>query len=506
MKKIFIALMMAGATVASCDMNMTPYGALDDQTAIQTLNDCFRFRNGLYTSMRSLCTGGYITYPEVQMDMFQGTIANGNRIGPIAEGNIVSSTGEFETIWANLYTILNAANYIIEKADGLRTGGTLSETDLQALARYEGEAKFVRAYCYYWLADHFCQPYSEENAETDGLGIPVVTTYYPTYDSSVYPGRGTQAATYKQIEDDLADAYTALSTFEQTDRSAAAPNAIYFSSYAVRALQARVALLKGDDTNALAYAEDVIESGIYPLAKPNAYASMWTNDEGTEVIFRTFMSSVELGSSTGMSFLNESSNMADYVPTYDALAMYEENDIRFNAFFTASNLNIQGTSLKAFTFSKYPGNPALIPSGELPNRMNMAKPFRTSELYLIAAEAAYNLGQTSVANGYINDLREQRISGYERQDLAGSALLDLIHQERTRELIGEGFRISDLRRWGEGFQRNPSHPEQPALEPLLRAAGASLSYPAGDHRFVWPIPSAELESNPQMAGQQNPGY
>ena len=506
MKKIFIALMMAGATVASCDMNMTPYGALDDETAIQTLNDCFRFRNGLYTSMRGLCTGGYITYPEVQMDMFQGTIDNGNRIGVIANGNFTSSTGEFETIWANLYTVINAANYIIEKIDDLRASGTFSDADLLSMSRYEGEAKFMRAYCYYWLADHYCPAYSTENAETDGLGIPVVTTYYPTYDSSVYPGRGTQAATYKQIEDDLADAYTALTTFEQTDKSAVAPNAIYFSSYAVRALQARVALLKGDDTNALAYAEDVIESGIYPLATPNAYADMWTNDEGTEVIFRTFMSSVELGSSTGMSFLNEDANNADYVPSYDALAMYEENDIRLNAFFTVSDLSIQGTNLQAYTFNKYPGNSALIPTGSKPNRMNMAKPFRTSELYLIAAEAAYNLGQTTEANDYINDLREQRINDYERQELVGSVLLDMIHQERNRELIGEGFRISDLRRWGEGFQRNPSHPEQPALEALLRAGGNDLSYTAGDHRFVWPIPSAEIESNPQMEGQQNDGY
>ena len=38
------------------------------------------------------------------------------------------------------------------------------------------------------------------------------------------------------------------------------------------------------------------------------------------------------------------------------------------------------------------------------------------------------------------------------------------------------------------------------------AGGNDLSYTAGDHRFVWPIPSAEIESNPQMEGQQNDGY
>jgi hypothetical protein len=38
------------------------------------------------------------------------------------------------------------------------------------------------------------------------------------------------------------------------------------------------------------------------------------------------------------------------------------------------------------------------------------------------------------------------------------------------------------------------------------AAGKNLSYAAGDYRFVWPIPSDEIQVNPQLEGQQNPGY
>lgn len=63
MKKIFLALLMVGALVTSCDMDKKPYGSLDNDTAIQNLNDCRRFRNGLYSSMRSLTTGGYVNYP-----------------------------------------------------------------------------------------------------------------------------------------------------------------------------------------------------------------------------------------------------------------------------------------------------------------------------------------------------------------------------------------------------------------------------------------------------------
>ncbi len=48
MKKIFIALLMVGGLLASCDMDKKPYGSLDDQTAIQTLNDCKRFEHAFH--------------------------------------------------------------------------------------------------------------------------------------------------------------------------------------------------------------------------------------------------------------------------------------------------------------------------------------------------------------------------------------------------------------------------------------------------------------------------
>ena len=28
----------------------------------------------------------------------------------------------------------------------------------------------------------------------------------------------------------------------------------------------------------------------------------------------------------------------------------------------------------------------------------------------------------------------------------------------------------------------------------------------GDHRYVWPIPQEEIDSNPNIANQQNPQY
>lgn len=509
MKHIYIILIMMGVSLASCDMDKKPYGSLEDQTAIQSLNDAQRFRNGLYTRMRGLTTGAYVYTSDIQMDIFHGIITNGNRNGMFSNGNILSSDTDIESMWANNYAAINSANYLIETIEALLTSGVeYTDAEQATLKRYAGEAYFVRGYCYYWLFDHFCEAYTAANAQVSAKGLPLVTVYDPTGDMSKYPGRDTQEATLLRIEEDLNNAYTALTAYETADpengKEILAPNAIYFSSHAVQALQARVALLKGDNQTALSKAEAVINSAIYTLADTTDYVNMWTRDESTEIIFRSFMANTELGSSTGVAYLNYNMDGADFIPTYDILNMYGEGDVRFDAFFKVWPLNIDGNNIQAYVFHKYPGNESLKVS-IAPNYMNMSKLFRLSEMYLIAAESAITTDATK-ANKYLNDLRAKRIVEYTAGNYTGQQLVNEIRLERFRELLGEGYRMSDLRRWGLGFSRNPEHPENPDIDAIVINTGKDLAYLSGDHRFVWPIPTPEMEANPQLDGQQNPGY
>ena len=63
--------------------------------------------------------------------------------------------------------------------------------------------------------------------------------------------------------------------------------------------------------------------------------------------------------------------------------------------------------------------------------------------------------------------------------------------------------MSDLRRWHLAMSR--SNPQEDVAS-YLWPSTVTMSYPADSYKYTWPIPDHELQVNPQLAGQQNPGY
>ena len=507
MKKIFLSLMLLMSLLVSCEMDYKPYGSLDETTAIQSMNDLYRFRNGVYTGLRGMTSGSWVTLGDIQTDQFYGLINNANRNGIISNGVFNSSTEEFEGFFGSCYGQIAKANYLISKTDAFLTSPEFADSAI-VIGRYRAEGHFLRAFAYFFLADHYCQSYTQCNPEAKASGMPIVTKYEPTGDVNRFPSRNTLKETFDLIESDLAKAFDGLKAFEEVNPSAIVPCAKYLSSYAVAAMQARVALVKGDYATALSKAEFVIESNKYPLATINAYAKLWTTDEGTEIIFRPHMSKTEGLSSTGSAYTaSTKQEEADYIPTLPTLELYEEGDVRFDAFFKVWRLNISGATVPAFIFLKYPGNEALRTTSEN-NYCNMPKAFRTSELYLIAAEAAVMTDDMNKATKYLNDLRRNRISSYTDEVYSKNVLMPMVKIERQRELLGEGFRMSDLRRWNEGFDRSQGMfgADFGDLDSYVVKAGTQVKYNVGDYRLTWPIPTTEMDSNPSLKGQQNPGY
>ena len=64
--------------------------------------------------------------------------------------------------------------------------------------------------------------------------------------------------------------------------------------------------------------------------------------------------------------------------------------------------------------------------------------------------------------------------------------MQIIEEERVKELYMEGFRLMDLKRWHKGFERKEQQNSLPE--------GSSLKIEKDNPLFVWPIPNHELES------------
>lgn len=523
MKKKYLSIIAGTAVIlSSCDMDTKQQGVIDDTEPL-TFEYATNVRNyTVYNNLRSMSVGAWVYNTELQLDQFIGMSNNGGRGGNIANGFLNSSTGEFDGTYQSCYTVISRCNFLIPKCEELVAGA--NEMEVQELKKYIAEAKFTRAYAYFYLLDHYCNTNDAvSNAETS-LGLQIVTEYEPTGDHSKYPARSSLKASIEFIESDLADAFDGLTEYETTVSDAqCVAGANYLSSYAVAALQARMALAIGDNETAVSKAQYVISNPNYQLATGEDYVNMWYDENVSELIFAPYVDAGEISNQQsfstcqGYNYWWSDPAQCDYIPTQESvysLIEYEDsegyiNDVRFVAFLGGQPyvLNVEGGQSKTYVFQKYPGNPALDTGTAMYD--NTPKPFRLSEQYLILAEAGILSGAQSVAQKAINDLVHARLidpSAMPEITLTGSDLLQFIRNERSKELMGEGFRLSDLRRWQQGFNRNQPYDLNPAVAATRSINGLNVVYDNDDYRFVWAIPQAEININPKLKGQQNPGY
>jgi starch-binding outer membrane protein, SusD/RagB family len=127
-------------------------------------------------------------------------------------------------------------------------------------------------------------------------------------------------------------------------------------------------------------------------------------------------------------------------------------------------------------------------NGKYMDRADNVKLMRFEEIVLIAAEVAFRKGDTAAAANYINALVSNR--GLSVSYTSSDITLDIILDERRKELIFEGFRFDDLMRLQMDI---------PAI--VERAPENTPAY--GDYRLAFPIPQGELNVS---SIPQNEGY
>ena len=487
------------ATAASCDLNLVPKNAITyepGQQIITSESDLNGFEANILACFRGLEYGVFDIASDVMSDYFNAASDFGNNYGAIHRTDDSFSASDYDTEdnWANPYSYIKNFNIFIEGAQSVPEGLEAKA----AIAR--GEAYTARAFAYLHLVRHFAKPYSA-NANTD-LGVPVVIEY----DQTARPERNTVAEVYAQIKSDLDSAAVLLAGVSGSARAQKPTIDV------VNALYARYYLDIKDNANAAASAMKVINTGKYAISSTaEEMWNEWRNDNGTEPILQ-FYASTQEGTGGHSAYVNMSNDPEKglyfrpyFIPSEKLVASYEEGDLRFAQWFNGDTYpsfhnggwyNEPG-NLQYYTFIKYFGNPALVSNPAIPNSSHAVKPFLISEMYLIAAEAYLNAGQTEQAREQLNVLQTRRGA------TPTSATADNIQKEWYRETVGEGLRMSCLKRWGQGYSERPS---QPGAEFVVATgpAYAPKSMPASDYHFQWPIPTYDMQTNLNLV--QNDGY
>jgi len=446
-----ISFALAAVVMNGCQnmLEPKPIDQLVNDIVLNEAKDIEAVETGLYQAFR-------ITMPDVVIAgdltpdnlIHNGTFSQYRELGV---KRITSANASANALWGHIFQTVYIANFMIERipeisgvSSALRTRAMATAYFLRGMSNFFGVMTFGR--------------------------IPMVTTTN-IEDNRNIP-RAPEAEMLAFIEQDLIRAFNNLPETVATPATA--------SNYAVRAALARFYLYTKNYAAAELYSAAVINSGKYKL------------DTVPDVVFKDFprQSIFEVGYTiaddsdpnnlntlfVGRREIIPSNQLATLLDSATNPACGQRRyAIKFDQALLKGNDN-------GWTVAKY---------GTAVEDNNNLYVFRLAEMFLIRAEARAIQGNVSGENSAQTDINTLRKRAYAAEigSTSQSQMLQVIEEDRRLELAFEGHRWYDLRRTG----RLPQ--VMPAFNPNWRSAFE-----------LWPIPQRELQNNPALAEDQNPGY
>ena len=436
--KIILPLLAAALTLTGCDsfLDVQPVGKVIPTTVAE---------------FRSLITEAYVTVPddrglasfrsdEVLMDATMSPNDLGSYLDIWRWNDDAPDPNTATFRWRQFYHVLFIANYVIESESKMTEGTT---ADLRQLV---GEAYMLRAYMHFILANLHAPAYTAcDPATTKAVPLKLDSDV-----ENVLP-RNTLGEVYSSIVGDIdsAEDYLNVNSWD-------AGLNYRFTTLSADALRARVLLYMGDWKDARDAADRVlaVKSNLSDINSelPNQYNSI----ESIVALEQVFSSQYARTIKVNRDFYRK----------------YTSSDLRRRKYYeqiTTSNIILSKGGSNTYSCS-----------------------FRTGEMYLNAAEAAWHLNDFDGARKYLAVIQKMRYTNggasqiQATEALSGDALLDEILEERARELAFEGHRWFDLRRNG-----------MPKLERSFRNETYTLEQ--GDPRYTIRIPNEAITANPGLA-------
>jgi hypothetical protein len=468
--RTWLLLVPVLALLISCGekLNIEPKQSIDADVALTTPENIQTTLVGAYLTARSqnLFGSQFNEYSELYAttgDMiFIGTYEEPREF---VNKEATVTNGYVETTWIDAYKLINTCNTILEEE-------TLAILDDDDKSRIEGEARFLRGWVLFEMTRYFGLPY-EPGQTNNQPGVPIVLTSTKDVSDAVKVARNTVEECYAQVVEDLTAARDLLPP----------ENDVYATSWAARAVLARVFLQTGQYSAAASEANIIIQNGPFALVGHPLQAFNNTSNSPEDIF--SFQNNVASNTSwlTVMYASLNGMGRGDYEIQQVFLDRFSPSDLR--GMFQEDTE--ESYTIDNITMMYYKGVGTIINNGGI----NTAKwgdyyanipLIRLAEMYLIRAEANFedpgaDIGPDTPTQD-INTIRARSNAPL----YAGSVTRQQIRDERYLELCWEGYRLHDLKRWKVNIG----------------------SYPYNAGNLILPIPFREMEVNDLLV--QNEWY
>ncbi|SHI03033.1 RagB/SusD domain-containing protein [Chryseolinea serpens] len=447
-KTITAAVTAFTLLLSSCNdiLDTKPYQQLPAASAITDATSANAALLGAYSNVQNYYSLNYPTLGFLPADnvRFNGTL---NQFLQTDQNALTPDNVIITGTWTTIYQAINSANTIIDVVPGL-TDPVLTASEKNKIT---GEAYFIRALGYFDLGRGWG-------------GVPLVLKPTKTISDAQGIRRSSLPQTYDQVLADLTKAEELLPEAATRNRAV---------KKTAQALRARLHLYREQWVDAEAFASTVIGNSSYALVTP--YKAFFTAPFLTnESVFELTFSNADPNTIWNNWYPSALGGQYNFQPTTDFIA----------------TLNARGGNRSSLLASVTTGSTTSI-YGNLYNRSGLrddpAYILRIAELYLIRAEARAQQDKLDGADGALADLNAVR----QRAGLANSTaatkaeVLLAIEDERRLEFAFEAHRWFDLVR--------------------TKRAGDVLGV-TDTRKWLFPIPLVDIGADPDLAGDQNPGY
>lgn len=385
-----------------------------------------------------------------------------------------------DALWSNQFALIYRANLILENVD--KVSGEPAQK-----ARIRAEAYFLRAYCYWLLANYYCLPYAPGNMQEQGLPKKLTTSPEEDYRHM------TLAKTYELIDADLEEALK-IDMIEHKYNWRA-------NKASINAFLSRYYMFKGEYDKAIAAADfALVNRGVAKLKDYNLLVA------GTPLIYVNPADTIhrcetDLYSTAQMIHWEETFyvrfayNGTWMMPSPELLALYDQkNDMRYKWFMHPKMYRrFISTTVPVFGYSMF-GNGIYAWSGPT-----------IQEVMLNKAESLLRKSTPDIAGALsvVNELRNHRIAPsapdiHLTASTRDEALIKVL-QERRRELPF-GHRWWDIRRFSTTEtivdKVTVTHVFYPVNNGVVDMTKTqSYTLPLGSRRYAIPINGIDIDTS-----------